>query len=713
MKSEDEVDDDFEKLMQEIESESREAAQAYFDELYETAHGRQELTGDQSDYSELLDGFSEDSESFDGEAGSGQRIGNLKLKLSASPGGCFPVSPFAQYIDDKWVLLEGGEFTEVSIIINNARADLQSLKRAVSYYFLPATNPFGTIRSFVSSNNYADSFKYVERYVFEANQLDGSKESLSVISAGMLNEALDNVKMQGSAHAYNMLFFYINFWLALSHQKLIPEFHCLNVEVGLIDTPDRRQDIIDAISAAFVGWKAYSEEELASLLGYAYFWIDEGLPVLSNIREYLESNPKALKKAYSVTARDLKFENIIRQKVSGIEVVGCNHGVRYQSRVLKTGEVRTYEQHVYTWRLRYKYAIDRVRNALFILFCLMTGMRRKELAPLKFEDVRKWEDGIWRVDFSRYKTSKDPNYLGDPDFITIPDYLGEAFDAYKKLRMLGDNYLKGYVFQPAVGSLELNRTNRMIAKVARAVARETGIPQLHIHRFRKTIAELLINESEANIDVIRMIFGHSSYVMTLRYIARNPFIVASVVETLKEHFAEDFVNVVQAIHTGVFAGEAAHRIAEQVENRPELFNGKVLKTTIMQYVSHLLEGGSLLKIQRTSLGTMCLAHAYMEGDTLPPCLNFGRDLIYPVRPDFSNCHIECENNVVLQGSRGAIEHNIKFYKSFLRNGAALKLEVVKELERKIAVNESLLLELSGRGSDLRSDASVDKFGGQF
>lgn len=694
--NEEKENDDFIKFMAEIEEESRESAKAYFEELYETSHGCGGSAAEDGDYDEFLQEFEGDSSEDEKQDYSRQRKGNLNVKLAASPDGDFPISPYSLYKNGRWVLLEAGQFTEISIIIDNSPEDLQPLKRAISYYLLPATNPFGTIRSFVSSQNYADSFKHIQTYVFEANHLDGSAESISIIGDSMLNEALDTVKREGSPHAYNMMFFYINFWLTLSSQGLLPPEYSLKVDASLVDTASRRQDVLDVISSAFVGWKPYSEDELITLLGYAFFWIDEAMPLIVDAKNYLELR-SLITDAHCLTSRpDPEFESVLGKKVKGVEVLGFGRGKRFQLYKMKSGERRKYVQLSYTWRLKYKYAIDRVRNAVFILFCLMTGMRRKELAPLKFSDVIKGKDSVWRVYFSRYKTSSDPNYHGDPDFITIPDYLGEAIETFESLRKVGNNYLKGYIFQPALGNVEMNLTDRMIDTVARNVARETGLPQLHVHRFRKTIAELLIHESEANIDVIRMIFGHSSYVMTLRYIARNPFIVSSVVETLREHFAEDFVNVVQAIHTGVYAGEAAHRIATQVESRPEYFGGTVLKTTIMQYVSHLLEGGSVLRIQRTSLGTMCLSHRYDSDDDLPPCLKSRRDLIFPTAPDFSSCHIQCEHNIILQGSKDAIEHNLKFYRSLLINRERLKLEAVSEIEDKIDINERLLRELTGR-----------------
>lgn len=265
------------------------------------------------------------------------------------------------------------------------------------------------------------------------------------------------------------------------------------------------------------------------------------------------------------------------------------------------------------------------------------------------------------------------------------------------------------MFQPTCTGVTVNLTDRMLARVGSNVAQEVGVPHLHLHRFRKTIAELLIHESEANIDVIRMIFGHSSYVMTLRYIARNPFLVSSVVETLKEHFAEDFVDVVRAIHTGVYAGDAAHRIADQMQKRPELFTGKVLKTTIMQYVSHLFEGGSSIQIQRTSLGTICMSEVFHEQDVLPPCLASASVLIFPVKPDFSNCHIHCTKNVILQSSQHAIEHNIKFYRTILLNRDKLKADAIKELEQKISVNQRLLKELIQSSATTRARSSKDNY----
>nr|WP_314579158.1 site-specific integrase [uncultured Pseudomonas sp.] len=682
MASSEEDDDDFDRFMEEVEREAKEAAEAYFQDLYEASHGVEGNLGDEDEDEDEDENEDEDQRTAETEPS--QRKSGLKDKLKAHPEADFPVSPFSTYNQKRWVLIKACEFQEVSIIIDNCRPDLQSLKAALCYHLLPSTHPFGTVRSYRSSETYSSSFVHVQNYLFEANFLEGLPEHFAAISSDMLNQALDDAKVQGSARAYSMLFFLINFWLSLSAQKILPDALCLNVDPGLVDTHARRKDVLKVVAENFTGWKPFTEDELSALLKYAFFWIDDAVPVITDIQNYLAFHPQALDRYHYMPERDPVFEANLSQTAKGVEVVGFRRYIpRRQAQCCR-----------YTWRKKYRRAVDRVRNAILIMFCIMTGMRRREMAPLTFDDVVKGCDGVWRVSFIRYKTSSDPNFAGEPDELTIPNYLGEAIEAYKSLRMFDGNYRKGYLFQSVSGTHQVHKTDKMLLNVMRAIGNEVGIDGLHLHRFRKTIAEMLIHDSEKNIDIIRMIFGHSTYVMTLRYIARNPFLVSSVVETLKQHLASDFVDVVRAIHTGIYAGEGARQIASQVNERPDLFGGKVLKTTIMQFVSHMLEGGAVFKVQRTSLGTMCLTHVFYIDDELPPCLKSKAELIFPAYPDFSNCHIGCHKNIVLESSKEAIEHNIKFYRTLLLKQDKLKRDVVSELQEKISINQRLLSELS-------------------
>jgi integrase len=662
-------DDSFQDILDEIDREARDAADAYFSDLYNACH---------------------DS----GQDIPVQRLSGLLTKLAVDPEGQFPVSPNSSYCDGCWKLLRADGFKDVEVSIESSPESLQGLKRAICYHLIPAFHPTGTVRSFRSTFAYAHGFKYVEKFLFSPNHLDGSAEHISAISAATLNDALDDARDSGVMRAYWLLFFLLCFWIFLSSSKLIPVEYRLDVKLGEVDTLARRGDIQEIIRSTFIGWQPYSDDELKDMLSYAFFWIDKGMPFMHKILDYAAERPDIRNKMYLRSEPDLAFERLMGTKVDDIEIVGFNRGDReakYETK--KSGTVK-YIQYEYTWKLRFAYAVDRVRNAIFILFCIMTGLRKRELAPLRFDDVSQGSDGVWYLSFVRYKTSDDPNYFGDADKISLPNYLGEAIASYKKLREYDRFMLKGYLFQPVVATHELNLTDRMITKLAKNLSEEVGVDGLHVHRFRKTIAEILINKSERNIDLVRMIFGHSSYVMGMRYISRNPFLVSSVVETLKEHFAKDFVDILSAMGTGVYAGEAANELATQVKQRPDLFVGKILKTTVHQYVTHMFEGGAAFMVQRTALRTFCMSGLIENGDSLPPCLAHRENLIFPVRPDVSNCKIQCSRNLVLGSAASAIEQNLKFYRSIKVSAGTLSHAALFELDQKIAINEKMLDELS-------------------
>jgi hypothetical protein len=293
-----EVDDDsFQSILDEIEREARDAADAYFSELYEASHS-------------VADGTPR------------QRSDGLIEKLNVDPDGTFPVSKYSSYNQMHWVLLRAEGFKDVEISIESAREDLQGLKRALCYYLLPAFHPTGTIRSFRSSFVYAQAFRYLERYLFEPNFLSSSPEHLNVITAGLLNATLDDARDSGVMRAYWLLFFLINFWILLSREKRIPEEYRIDVDLGDVDTLVRRKDIQNVIRSTFVGWKPFSEEELRELLTYSFFWIDKGVPVIIDILEYCVARPEVAKKHLSYGKRDLEFEKVLGKKVDGVVIVG-------------------------------------------------------------------------------------------------------------------------------------------------------------------------------------------------------------------------------------------------------------------------------------------------------------------------------------------------------------------------------------------------------
>ena len=218
---------------------------------------------------------------------------------------------------------------------------------------------------------------------------------------------------------------------------------------------------------------------------------------------------------------------------------------------------------------------------------------------------------------------------------------------------------------------------------------EVNILHFMIHRFRKTIAEILIHRSERNIDVIRMLFGHKSYKMTLRYIARNPYLVESVVECLEKHYAADFSDIVSAVASGRYSGAPAERIAKVIALRPESFKGKLLPKSVTSYVSYLLESGTPILIQRTNLDTYCLSCEEYTLGNLPPCLSNRKVLPEVIAPDHNNCQLDCKNVVVTERSRKAMEGNIAFFQSLLRSNE-IRSSAVLQIQKKISISEKHL-----------------------
>lgn len=661
------TDESFDALIEEIESQARDAAKAYFAELREVAEGAKT-----------------------------QVISGLLSKLKLSPEGDFPVSQHSQYNHSRWVLLRRPGQTAAQVLFNSALTGSNDLKKVMVYHLIPNFHPFGTVRSFISTQTYATSHGYLEQYLLRENDLTARPEDLQVITTQMVNLALDDARDKGAGRAYWLLFFYLNFWISLSEQRLIPQEYRLQVKAADVNTKERQQDVYARIESQCTGWTPFSEEDLKSLLTYAFDWTEKAIPVVDEVRDFLEGwgAPNRIA-SVNGTEIDDELEAALGKTVDGeTPVVGF-------SRIRNSAGYYSY-----SWRTPYSLALDKIRNGIFILFSLMTGLRVSELSLIEFDDIFQKADGLWYVSITRFKTASDPNYYGEADEISIPDFLGEQISSYRSLREFGGFFRKGYLFQPVSQPREVNLVDRMIKRLASNLSAEVGVDSIHPHRFRKTIAEMLINRSERNIDLIRMLFGHKSYKMSLRYIARNPYLVASIVEAMKEHYTADFVNVVREIQAGRYSGNAVDKLATDVLSRPDLFTGKLLRLTVLDYVSHLLDGGGAFFIQRTVLNTFCLTGDTFDDGKLPPCLEGKVDLIYPLKPDVSNCKVYCQYVVATGESEESLQHNIKFYRSVMAGQPKLSNAAAFELQKKIEANEHLLADYE-RHKQL-NDMAIDK-----
>lgn len=632
-----------------------------------------------------------------------QSRSGLIAKLEADPTQSFEISEYSLYKDDRWILEKPAHSSSQQILFNSEIASVNSLKKALVYHLLPQFHPFGRIRSFVSSTTYASAFRYVDRYLLVPNGIDASVQSIQAISVRLINEALDRARDQGSQRQYFLLYFIVSFWAGLSEQKLIPMSLQLDVSSRAFCTRDRENDLYSVIAKEHKGWSPFSEDELSRLVEYAFFWAEKAVPVLCDIKNFIEKEGISCRPF----SRDqfVSFEEVVGRTVDGIAVCGFTVSVQHPTteRRRRPGEPYGFK---YFWVGKFRDAVDRVRDGLLILVALISGLRQSELAILSFDDVVLEQNGEWHLNATRFKTSDDPNYFGKRDQIPLPAFVCTMVQDYRTLRTFIGGFRSGLLFEQIANPREAKLLDRATARAVRTIGETVGVDSVHLHRFRKTIAEILINRSERNIDLIRMLFGHKSYVMSLRYIARNPFLVHSVAETLETHYAEAFAEIATAVSRGAHSGTAAERIAQSAAARPELFKGKLLRITVFRYISHLLQAGEPIFIQRTGIGMYCVSSDSYSATNPPPCvikslaLSNGGSVV----PDPSNCQLECDSVVLLEAATETLEKNIAFYNNLLSGApGSLTKRVQKQLISKIEINERHLGNLGKRNDVLRVD----------
>ncbi|WP_253264941.1 tyrosine-type recombinase/integrase [Pseudomonas aeruginosa] len=627
-----------------------------------------------------------------------QRIGGLVIKLAEYPNGEFPISAYSTYGQNTWTLHIDRYGAVKRVSFEGMTEPMRELKKAFTYHFIPDFSPFGNIRSFTTTYSQSSFFVMLEKYLFEPNFLDGSPESLALINHRMLNRALDVAKESQSSRHYHSLYYMIRLWGALSTQGIIPAHLKLNVKLEKVDTVERRKDVIRHFAGSTSTWQPYSEEDLSKLCEYAFFWTDKAMPKLLETVAYVKENElDATAKAAIVRYEtDHDVEKNLNISIDGVEIISA-------SKKSYDYEYTTKEQHVYSWLRSYAASVDKVRNAVYILVALVTGLRSGELCILTFDNVTKYQDGSYGLNIKRFKTSDEPSYDGEDDLIPLPRYIGQKIEELEKLRSIYTLKAQNFIFQSTKGRKSLNKPGtHVIQAITRELNAEVAVDRIHTHRFRKTIAEILINRSERNIDIIRHLFGHKSYSMTLKYISRNPHLVRSVAQAIEQNYTAEFTLLLTSIKEGASSGPQAERILDRLKARPNAFAGKQLKVTIYVYISHLLSSGEPLFIHRTALGTYCLSIEAHVAPNLPPCLAHLKDVTSPRLPDPTHCDLSCKHAVVVGKAAQALADNVKFYTTVLENGGDSLTDKAKRLIAQKIESNSRHLETLNRKNNQAS-----------
>ncbi|MCW2293109.1 hypothetical protein M2262_003159 [Pseudomonas sp. BIGb0408] len=615
---------------------------------------------------------------------------SLASKLSVLDD--FPICPESNYRDKMWKLPHGKNSFANNIRFNRELSGSNDLKRVLVYHVIPDYSPFSFIRSYTTAKAFGNEYAVLEKYIFIDNHISAQPEHIALISIPMVMQALEKAKASESKLHFFLLFKFLRLWCNLSEHKLIPEQYYLSIPIDQIDTVERRHEVLKSkFTGTMNAWTSYSEEDLEHIMNYATAWLDGAIPKLSDLKNYIMDNGfhEYTDKNIKRRERLIELDKLMTITIDGKEIMRP-HVLRY---TLKGDETYTH-----SWVGGYGRALNGIRNSIFMLVALVTGGRKSELATIHFDHITTDHKGDYWITITRYKTSASPTH-GEEDTLPLPRYVGDMISKFKELRSLPPFYKQGWLFQPNNSSKVVNKaTPGLVTNIIVQLKEELPIARLHAHRFRKTIAEILINRDERNIDIIRALFGHKSYAMTLRYIARNPLMVRSVAIAIEQSYAREFHDIVAGIRFAGYSGEGAKRIYQQILKRPDEFTGKQLKVTLVAYVSHLLAAGEPLFIRRTAVGTYCLTGEHFTHENLPPCLQ-GREIEGDlIMPDPGNCQPDCRKIVVLQSAKYALEDTAQFYSQVLNNSAG-KLSAVaeRELNRRVKAAHAHLANLNETG----------------
>lgn len=630
-----------------------------------------------------------------------QTESTLLKKLTLYPNGNFPISKYSLYGDPSWIIFKDDDGTAIRINFDGLSEPITAIKKSIMYHLIPEFAPFSGIRAYSTSRGHSQKFSIITKYVFLDNHLTGDAESLSFITSKLLNNALDRAKDAEAITHYHYLFMQIRLWISLSTQKLIPVDHRISVSATAIDTPERKKDVIGHFNGSIASWAPFRESELKKMFEYASFWTEKAMPPLQKVAEFVQDqgyfNIKS--KTLSRYQTDVELEKNLSLTVDGTTIVEFKKIRReYASGFFWN----------YSWYSSALKSLDSIRCAIYILVALVTGLRVSEIDVLEFKHVFVDKDGRYTLQVTRYKTSEDPNYKGDTSFIPLPKFVGRKIKEYEQLRKSLKAYREGYLFQSVISTKKVTkRTSLRIEHITHKIEKDLNIDRVHTHRFRKTIAEILINRNERNVDIIRLLFGHASYAMTLRYIGRNPYIVHSVAQAIEKNYIEEFTDIISSVKNSSFSGEGAQRILNRITARPEAFSGKQLRVTIFTYVTHLLSSGEPLFIHRTAVGSYCVTTELYSSPSLPPCLMHHKGIIKDALPAPLFCDPSCPHAIIVEKAQKALQDNVHFYQHMLTEAEATLSETSKAMLRQKIIDNSKHLERLKTNQSHKIIPSVD------
>ena len=533
-------------------------------------------------------------------------------------------------------------------------------------------------------------------FCFIDNQLFNPILDCSKITLHQINKALDKSRDEGSHANYREVAKGLRLWINLTASEVLPiEFDCPFAESEIF-TNGRVREIIKH-NLQMGTYIPLSEDEIAKIADNSFKWIETYGQDICFLNEHINKHENFVFK----TRNNSDFERVVIKKdsVSGQEILRRAYAIDKTSNIawfspIFASDLRNSDS------LYLKDIHESSKNLLgacISIILLITGMRIRELQNLKVGCCIPIDSNLYKLNYKIFKTASNSEHGENADF-PVPKIIFTAVSLVERLltrvrsEIDSDFLFVGYEFRKSRYKFCDSATLRRFLR--RIIDDENVKKNIHPHRFRKTIAWLLISRSERNIDIIRQLFGHRSYKMTLEYILRNYELVDEVVNQLRINYAQDFYDLTKSIISGHYSGPAADRLARSIKSNPSSFNSQVLRLTLTEYVTALLESGEPIFIHRVPVGAWCLSVPVL-GSKPTPCTA----KLQPtdrVAPDIRFCKYEdCDKFAGTPDAIPGIERNIVFYKKIL-NVSGMDSSLRKKYEHKLAKNEEHLSNIKSK-----------------
>jgi len=508
---------------------------------------------------------------------------------------------------------------------------------------------------------------------------------------------------QGCLQEYRSFVHVIRVWSKLSEEKLLPEAFCLNVNIDLIFTKkmiNQAQDLCNEVTST---WLPLEPEVIELCYKNSKTYLYDYAKTIIKCQDIIRNRPTVGVKSesFSQVRKDGKTKDIFKTLVN-MDVPKIDEENKLFNFVPKTKKVKSlgyasgYQDRTTVNINEIRPEVIQLKRACIFIIGLFTGMRRREIAELKATPAFK-KNNDWYLAITRFKTSDDAAEFGEPDEIPIPTIVKDAVDTLIKLfennrTIMNSEYLlvSDLVTTKAFEKIKIDTIGK---DVSRFIEDTTGVSG-HTHQLRKTIAWLLISRSEKNVELIRQLFGHKSYGMTLRYILRNSLLVQNVMELIEHNYTEDLSQIFKDIVDGKTAGNLSDNIKQRMHSQK--YKGQILATDIESFIKETIRSGIPLFISKLPIGAFCIKAG--DSSSLPPCMAKTKEQ----RPNIEFCNYkECDCVLHTNESKVNINKQIGYYKqklSYLTEDSDEKL--VCYYENEISEHESLLERLNEQAIDV-------------